>query len=111
MSSGGSEGFRAGIGVQSRRLGALVLTLTLTLAAVSMFGTIAQSDGYDWLDVVRVSLIAISAFWLAWGTCTALLGVLFTPDRPVAISGRPQGRTAILVPVYNEFLRACFCPH
>ncbi|MBD8890064.1 glucans biosynthesis glucosyltransferase MdoH [Roseibium litorale] len=102
MSGGSGSAFRAGIGVQSRRLGALVLTLILTIGAVSMFGTIAQSDGYDWLDVVRVSLIAISAFWLAWGTCTALLGVLFTPDTPASISGLPQGRTAILVPVYNE---------
>lgn len=90
------------LAVAIRRSGALILTACLTLGAVGMFGTIVQSDGYDWLDVPRVVLIAIAAFWLAWGTCTAVLGVLFDPPpraRDVDISRR---RTAILMPIYNE---------
>jgi membrane glycosyltransferase len=85
-----------------RRAGALVLTLALTWAAASMFGTVAQSDGYDWLDVLRIALIAVAGFWLAWGTCTALLGVLFASVPPLRSAGKLSSRTAILMPVYNE---------
>ncbi|MBO0344719.1 glucans biosynthesis glucosyltransferase MdoH [Roseibium sp. CAU 1637] len=88
--------------VHFRRAGALLLTATLTVAAVVMFGSIVQSDGYDWLDVPRVALIAIAGFWLAWGTCTAVLGVLFDPDPRRRTEDISACRTAILMPVYNE---------
>ncbi|WP_094461666.1 glucans biosynthesis glucosyltransferase MdoH [Pannonibacter phragmitetus] len=90
------------LAVAIRRIGAFVLAATLTVAAASMFGTVVQSDGFDWVDVLRIALIVITAFWLAWGACTALLGVLFTPPQMPVLQGRPVGRTAILVPVYNE---------
>lgn len=99
LTGGGSE---AGPGVVIRRAGALVLTTILTVAAASLFGTIVQSDGYDWLDVPRVALIAIAGFWLAWGTCTAVLGVLFDPEPRRRSANIVGWRTAILMPVYNE---------
>ncbi|ADZ71036.1 glucans biosynthesis glucosyltransferase MdoH [Polymorphum gilvum] len=90
------------LAVALRRVGALVLAVTLTVAAASMFGTVVQADGFDWVDVLRIALIVLAAFWLAWGACTAVLGVLFVPAPVGAVPGRPTGRTAILVPVYNE---------
>ena len=88
--------------VMVRRVGAVVLTVCLVWAAVAMFGTVAQSDGFDVLDIVRIALVAVSCFWLAWGACTALLGLLFQSEPVRRIEGRPTGRTAILMPVYNE---------
>ncbi|WP_439528453.1 glucans biosynthesis glucosyltransferase MdoH [Pannonibacter sp.] len=88
--------------VAIRRVGAIVLAATMTVAAASMFGTVVQSDGFDWVDILRVGLIVLTAFWLAWGACTAILGVLFNPPPVATLNGRPTQRTAILVPVYNE---------
>ncbi len=85
-----------------RRLGAMVLTTVLTGLAAFMFGMVAQSDGFDWMDVLRILLIVLAAFWLAWGACTAVLGTLYKPKPSPAVDGLPEGRTAILMPVYNE---------
>ncbi|WP_209001946.1 glucans biosynthesis glucosyltransferase MdoH [Stappia albiluteola] len=85
-----------------RRFGAFVLAGGLTYGAVMMFGAVAVADGFDWLDVVRLALVALSAFWLAWGACTALLGLLFGAEQVARIEGLPAGRTAVLIPVYNE---------
>ncbi len=85
-----------------RRVGAMVLAFGLSYGAVMMFGAVAVADGFDWLDIVRLVLVALSAFWLAWGACTALLGLLFEADRVPRVEGLPTGKTAILIPVYNE---------
>lgn len=88
--------------IPMRRLGAMVLAFSLSYAAVMMFGAVVVADGFDWLDVVRLVLVALSAFWLAWGACTALLGLLFETESVPRIEARPKGKTAILIPVYNE---------
>ncbi|WP_299817284.1 glucans biosynthesis glucosyltransferase MdoH [uncultured Roseibium sp.] len=85
-----------------RRLAMVLAAVCLTTAASFMFATVVQSDGFDRLDVVRIALMAVAAFWLAWGGCIALFGILFPPDKAAAVTGRPQGRTAILMPIYNE---------
>lgn len=91
-----------------RRIGAFLLAGGLTVGAASMFGTVAQADGFDWVDVIRICLIAVSGFWLAWGACTAILGVLFDPAPVRRNEQEPWSRTAILVPVYNENTVAVF---
>jgi len=85
-----------------RRLAMLIIALCLTTGASLMFATVVQADGFDWLDVVRISLMAIAAFWLAWGGCIALFGILFPPEARPRASSCPEGRTAILMPIYNE---------
>ncbi|MTI44239.1 membrane glycosyltransferase [Roseibium hamelinense] len=91
-----------------RRCGMVVFAGALTFAAAAMFGTVAQADGFVWLDVVRIGLLSVAAFWLAWGGCIAFFGLLFPPqavarhDQPIA------ARTAVLMPVYNEDTEAVF---
>jgi len=91
-----------------RRVGAFVLAGALTVGAASMFGTVAQADGFDWVDVIRIFLIAVSGFWLAWGACTAILGVLFDPPAVPRNEDGPWSKTAVLIPVYNENTAAVF---
>lgn len=85
-----------------RRLAMLAVAGALTGAASYMFATVVQADGLDWLDVIRIALMAIAAFWLAWGGCIALFGIVFRADPPPVGAAVPKGRTAILMPIYNE---------
>ncbi|MEM5581912.1 glucans biosynthesis glucosyltransferase MdoH [Roseibium sp. AS2] len=85
-----------------RRLAMLVVASAFTAAASYMFATVVQADGFDWLDVIRIALMAVAAFWLAWGGCIALFGILFRLDPPPRAAACPDGRTAILMPIYNE---------
>ncbi|WP_428697264.1 glucans biosynthesis glucosyltransferase MdoH [Stappia sp.] len=91
-----------------RRTGAVVLTLALTVAAAAMFGSVAVADGFDWVDVLRVSLVAFCALWLSWGACIGILGLIFSNDKVPVHEGRPSGRTAVVIPVYNEAADAVF---
>ncbi|PTW61444.1 membrane glycosyltransferase [Breoghania corrubedonensis] len=91
-----------------RRSGAIILTLGLTVAAAAMFGSIAVADGFDWVDVVRITLVAFCALWLSWGACTAVLGLIFGAEKVSSFDGTPSGRTAIVIPVYNEAADAVF---
>ncbi len=83
---------------------AILLAVCLSAGAGMLFIQFAAADGLDALDLVRLVLIAISTFWLAWGASQSVVGLFYrprvhdtvSPDRPIA------GRTAILVPVYNE---------
>ena len=85
-----------------RRLAMVLIAICLTTAASYMFAIVVQADGFDWLDVVRIALMAVAAFWLAWGGCIALFGILFPPEDHRAMPLRAQGATAILLPIYNE---------
>jgi membrane glycosyltransferase len=85
-----------------RRLAMAVIALCLTTGASYMFAIVVQSDGFDWLDIVRITLMAIASFWLAWGGCIALFGILFPPEERSTTDDLPEGRTAILLPIYNE---------
>lgn len=79
---------------------ALLVAATASLLAIGYF----QSDGLQWLDLVRVVLLAISTAWLAWGAALALNGLMTVRGRKsVAPLQHPiSASTAILVPVYNE---------
>ncbi|MDE3237507.1 MAG: glucans biosynthesis glucosyltransferase MdoH [Paracoccaceae bacterium] len=85
-----------------RRAIALGLSLALAVGAGLLFLQFGLADGFDAMDVVRSALIFGSTFWLAWGAVQGLWG-LFWRRRPIPrIDGPIRGRTAILVPVYNE---------
>ncbi len=82
------------------------LTLTASLAAgiggFLLFLQFGAADGLDAMDIVRSALIFASTFWLAWGATTALAGLTTRPPKVPRDMGPLTGRTAILVPVYNE---------
>ena len=103
-----TSSLRESLAVGLRRAAAILLTLGLTVAAAAMFGSVAVADGFDWVDVVRVSLVAFCALWLSWGACIGILGLIFPSDEVPARNGRPEGRTAIVIPVYNEAADAVF---
>ncbi|MGV8854675.1 MAG: glucans biosynthesis glucosyltransferase MdoH [Devosia sp.] len=84
------------------RSGALLIALGLTMAGTYLFARFSAEDGITGIDILRCLLVAISGFWLVWGSAAAVFGV-FTPSSPRIPSGEPAaGRTAILVPIYNE---------
>jgi len=83
---------------------AIVLSLGLSATASSLFIQFAATNGLDALDLVRLALIAISTLWLGWGASQSVVGLLYRPrvhDNRKAAE-RVRGRTAILVPIYNE---------
>ncbi|MCD7059149.1 glucans biosynthesis glucosyltransferase MdoH [Pelagibacterium xiamenense] len=97
------------MGVSAGRAGgyrgaALALSVVLSAAASSLFIQFASADGLGTLDFLRTALIAVSTLWLAWGASQSVIGLFYRQrvhDR--ALTGAPiRGRTAILVPVYNE---------
>ena len=45
-----------------RRLAMAVIALCLTTGASYMFAIVVQSDGFDWLDIVRIALMAVASF-------------------------------------------------
>lgn len=65
------------------------------------------ADGVQWIDLVRIVLLAISTAWLAWGAALALNGLLssggFHARRPGNDAPEASSATvAVLMPVYNE---------
>jgi membrane glycosyltransferase len=83
----------------------LSLSFVLLMAGTASFLAFGfyHSDGIQWLDILRVVLLAISTAWLAWGAVLALNGLLAFSRRRVARSRKPiTATTAVLVPVYNE---------
>jgi membrane glycosyltransferase len=82
----------------------LVLAVSLAAAATGfmLFLQFGSSDGLDGWDILRSLLILLSTFWLAWGAAQGLIGLTTRAEAP-ALADRPiTGKTAILVPVYNE---------
>lgn len=83
-------------------------TLSLGVAAVLsvvgawIFATFIAADGTSVLDWLRVTLFALTGFWLVFGGFTGLLGVFTPAPKPRLDLEKPRGLTAILIPVYNE---------
>lgn len=85
-----------------RRFTALALSLLLAAGAGLLFLQFGLADGLDVMDIVRSGLIFGSTFWLAWGAVQGLWGLFWRKTTPPRVAGAISGRTAILVPVYNE---------
>src|SRR4051812_33650596 len=76
-------------------------------AAVSLTAGIAFLDLIGgnrpvFLDWVRTILLVLTGFWLVWGGTIGLLGALSPKSRRLMDLTRPEGKTAVLVPIYNE---------
>jgi membrane glycosyltransferase len=87
-----------------RRIVAVVFAIVVSTAATQLFIRFTGEDGFSYIDVLRCGLIAISTAWLAWGAALSVFGLTYSPENsPRLPHGQPlAGRTAILVPVYNE---------
>ncbi len=84
------------------RFFALIAAAGLSLGGAWLFLLFTGEGGLNLLDLLRAVLVAITGFWLVWGSIAAVLGV-FAPSAPTAPTNTPLvSRTAILVPIYNE---------
>ncbi len=98
------EPVRVPTAVFFRRLSALIFGILVAVAATDLFIRYADTDGMSWVDIFRCALIAVSTAWLAWGAALVLFGLTYVrePIARLAEPAQPHGRTAILIPVYNE---------
>ncbi|WP_245413662.1 glucans biosynthesis glucosyltransferase MdoH [Mangrovicella endophytica] len=86
-------------------------SLLLAIAAGGLFATIITVNGTTNLHIVQIALLVICCLWLAWGFNTAVAGIIsakVSPKPALRPSWRSEGRTAILVPVYNEDATSVF---
>jgi membrane glycosyltransferase len=85
------------------RTGALFVALVLSCCGGYLFLRFTGQNGLTALDVFRAALVVLSSFWLVWGGAAAVMGV-FAPCKSQRFDprARPNGMTAILVPIYNE---------
>jgi len=89
--------------VFARRLVSVLFALVTAFAASALGAGYFFADGAQWLDYIRVGLLAITTAWLAWGAVLGISGLFWgrgaapAPRREV-----PTVKTAVLVPVYNE---------
>lgn len=81
---------------------ALSIAAALSVAAGWLFIDFTAPNGLNLLDLLRAVLIVISSFWLVWGSAAGLIGLLVSRRQQPAPAIAPLGRTAILVPIYNE---------
>ena len=81
---------------------ALGASALLSLGGGWLYMRFIGNDGTSLLDVLRTALFTLVGFWLVWGGVAGVLGILAPPKRVKRSTGRPQGMTAILMPVYNE---------
>jgi membrane glycosyltransferase len=82
---------------------ALASSVLAALSASLVFLIYGAADGLSLLDVLRSGLILLSTWWLAWGAATALLGLTSRQQTvPLRVMGAIEGKTVVIVPVYNE---------
>src|SRR5512139_467910 len=92
---------------------ALLFTATLGLTAYGtrgMYEVVGQSTATA-VQIVLVILFALTFFWIALSAVTSLMGfIVLLIARPGQSAGyiHPQGRTAIVWPLYNEDTRLVF---
>ena len=87
---------------------AFVLVSTLVLTAIGTYEVykVVGVSGVTWLQALFAVFFALTFAWIAFACASAYLGfwriltgVRFVPDVP---DEGPMGRTALLMPVYNE---------
>ncbi|MDC9823374.1 glucans biosynthesis glucosyltransferase MdoH [Devosia sp. ZB163] len=93
---------------QRIRVAALCASGLISLGAGWLYMRFIGSDGTNLLDWFRTSLFTLTSFWLVWGGVAGVLGVLAPPKRRLVSAGKPEGMTAILMPIYNEDAAASF---
>lgn len=91
---------------------ALSVSIAVSLVTAMLFLDNAAPGGIQAIDWLRLVLVMLTGFWLAWGCSIGIMG-LFRSARaevslPAADLPPPLGRTIVLVPVYNEDPGATF---
>lgn len=84
------------------RLLTLGFAAGVSLTAGTAFLDLIGGNRPVFLDWVRTILLVLTGFWLVWGGTIGLLGALSPRSRRLMDLTRPEGKTAILVPIYNE---------
>ena len=84
------------------RLLTLGFAAAVSLTAGTAFLDLIGGNRPVFLDWVRTILLVLTGFWLVWGGTIGLLGALSPKSRRLMDLTRPEGKTAILVPIYNE---------
>ncbi len=86
-----------------RRIAALCFAGICAVAAAATLAQTGLNTGFSLWDGARVSLIALTTAWLAWGAAGAFLGLRRFEDLPdVSLPHGIHPPTAILVPICNE---------
>ncbi|OWJ80482.1 glucans biosynthesis glucosyltransferase MdoH [Haematobacter genomosp. 1] len=88
----------------------MILRTVLFLASLVLAGTavwlglnVFFADGRDGTDYVRIALLGLTTWWIAWGAMLGMSGVFMSSHiRRARTTGPLTTRTAILLPVYNE---------
>jgi len=80
----------------------------MSIGAGWLFSRFIGNDGTGPLDLFRTALFTLTSFWLVWGGVAGVIGVLAPPRPRPAGTDRPEGMTAVLMPVYNEDAAASF---
>ncbi|WP_265517581.1 glucans biosynthesis glucosyltransferase MdoH [Nitratireductor luteus] len=91
--------------VKLRRIASTLFAVAMAAIASALAAGYFFTDGVQWIDLVRIALLAVSTAWLAWGAALALNGLLSRrrDGWEDAHAGPAAGAmTAILVPIYNE---------
>lgn len=99
----------------AKRLLLIVATAVLGMAGATVLRFALSNDGLDWLEIAFLLLFLPLLSWVAFGFVGSVIGfiILMTKSHPgfAAITGsaeRISGRTAVLMPVYNEEVSAVF---
>jgi membrane glycosyltransferase len=78
--------------------GAALLTTFVAQQMVKVF----DPSTFGPMQSALIVLVTLTMGWIAFSATAALAGVLFAPGRRAAPTDAPIGRTAIVMPVYNE---------
>lgn len=96
-----------------RRLFLIVGSFLFGLLAAQEMFTPLQSDGIDWIDMGFALLFFGLFAWIAFGFLNAVAGLFVLLGRgpvptemPRSKLVMPRGRTAVLMPIYNEDVTA-----
>lgn len=91
-----------GLHVHLARLIAFGGALALTVLGAQQMGKVFDPAHVSILQTVLSVLFTLTFGWIAFSASAAVAGVLIPPKRPKAVGRAPLGRTAIVMPVYNE---------
>lgn len=99
-------------GVARARALALLASATISILAAAILLRILGADGLDWIDILRIVLVMVATFWLAWGATLAMIGIfgrrVGSREYEALDAAQIRGRTVILVPIHHEDPAATF---
>jgi membrane glycosyltransferase len=91
-----------GMRVVSARLLAFGGALALTVVGAREMARVFEPGDLGVLQSALLILVTLTFGWISFAATSALAGLIFTPRPKPASYNTPVGRTAIVMPVYNE---------